>query len=235
MRDGGLSYDYDFIAIGSGIQLDRHSQIQAVPCPRGSDALGVLPTVMAPGSGGSMRILAWLPALLWLLATGPVATLRTLLRFRSARETIISPCMQNLEGELTMRSTRPWYWPFREALATEGRAIPTSIPTACAFAGKLAEATGSIAAKSIVETLFKVPTKAHCMGGGVMASAPGAGVCNGRNRVFGYRIMYICGGSVQSANLGVNPSQTIAALTEHAMSQIPEAAHQTWSAEADQP
>ncbi len=236
VRHPGSVEDFsEGIAIGSGIQLDRHTQVQAVRYPRGSDALGVLLTVMAPGSSGSMRILAWLWALLRLLATRPVATLRTLLPFRFARETIIFLCMQNLEGELTMRLKRPWYWPFRKALVTEGQAIPTSIPAANAFACKVAEATGGIAANSIVETLLNVPTTAHCIGGAVMASAPEAGVCDGRNRVFGYRNMYICDGSVLSANLGVNPSLTIAALTEHAMSQIPEAAHQTWTAEAGQP
>jgi hypothetical protein len=35
--------------------------------------------------------------------------------------------------------------------------------------------------------------------------------------------MYICDGSVLAANLGVNPSLTICALTERAMSFIPPA------------
>ena len=42
-----------------------------------------------------------------------------------------------------------------------------------------------------------------------------------RNRVFGYRNMYVCDGSVIAANLGVNPSLTICAMTERAMSFIP--------------
>jgi cholesterol oxidase len=41
--------------------------------------------------------------------------------------------------------------------------------------------------------------------------------------VFGYKNMYICDGSVLAANLGVNPSLTICALTERAMSFIPPA------------
>ena len=44
-----------------------------------------------------------------------------------------------------------------------------------------------------------------------------------RHRVFGYKNMYLCDGSVVAANLGVNPSLTITALAERAMSFIPPA------------
>ena len=56
-----------------------------------------------------------------------------------------------------------------------------------------------------------------------MAAAPSLGVVDEQNRVFGYRNMYICDGSVIAANLGVNPSLTICALTERAMGFIPPA------------
>ncbi len=54
-----------------------------------------------------------------------------------------------------------------------------------------------------------------------MADSPERGVIDSKNRVFGYQNMLICDGSMLSANLGVNPSLTITALTEHAMSHIP--------------
>jgi cholesterol oxidase len=41
--------------------------------------------------------------------------------------------------------------------------------------------------------------------------------------------MYICDGSVLAANLGVNPSLTITALSERAMSFIPLATDTTWN------
>ena len=41
--------------------------------------------------------------------------------------------------------------------------------------------------------------------------------------------MYVCDGSVVAANLGVNPSLTICALTERAMSYIPPAAEAGWN------
>ena len=54
-----------------------------------------------------------------------------------------------------------------------------------------------------------------------MAASRAEGVTDARNRVFGYRNMYICDGSVLAANLGVNPSLTICAVTERAMSFVP--------------
>lgn len=85
---------------------------------------------------------------------------------------------------------------------------------------------------SITEILFNIPTTAHCMGGAGMARTAAAGVCDGHNRVLGYANMYICDGSMLGANLGVNPSLTITALTELAMTRIPPAAQPLWAASA---
>jgi len=79
------------------------------------------------------------------------------------------------------------------------------------------------------EILFDIPGTAHCIGGCVIAESPERGVVDSRHRVFGYRNMYICDGSVLAANLGVNPSLTITALAERAMSFIPPAAETVWN------
>jgi len=78
------------------------------------------------------------------------------------------------------------------------------------------------------EILFNVPGTAHCIGGCVIADSSSNGVVDSHHRVFGYRNMYICDGSVVAANLGVNPSLTITALAERAMSFIPRAEETAW-------
>lgn len=87
---------------------------------------------------------------------------------------------------------------------------------------------------SLTEILFNIPMTAHCIGGAVMAQTAGEGVCDARSRVFGYRNLYICDGSIIGANLGVNPSLTITALAEHAMSHIPPALEQRWDTAAEE-
>jgi cholesterol oxidase len=81
----------------------------------------------------------------------------------------------------------------------------------------------------VPEILFNVPSTAHCLGGCVMSKSSSNGVVDSRNRVFGYRNMYVCDGSVVSANLGVNPSLTITALSERAMSFIPPVSENRWN------
>ena len=77
------------------------------------------------------------------------------------------------------------------------------------------------------EVLTGAPATAHILGGAVMGETPASGVIDAANRVFGYANMYVCDGSAISANPGVNPSLSITALTEHAMSKIPARANAT--------
>jgi cholesterol oxidase len=56
-----------------------------------------------------------------------------------------------------------------------------------------------------------------------MGSSPAGGVIDEKHRVFGYDGLYVVDGSSISANPGVNPSLTITALAERAMSAIPPA------------
>lgn len=218
------------VAIGSGIYIDEHTHIETTRYPAGSDAMGVLSTLMATGwpRWPWLRPLAWLLTLIKLLLTRPLTTLRMLWPVGYARETMIFLCMQTLEGHLDMELKRPWYWPFNKLLVSQGERIPACIPEANAFAIKAAEATGGVPANFVPEVFLNVPATAHCMGGAAIGRNRREGVCDGRNRVYGYRNMYICDGAMLGANLGVNPSLTITALTEHAMSHIPPAAEQRW-------
>jgi cholesterol oxidase len=93
---------------------------------------------------------------------------------------------------------------------------------------------GGTAMSMLPEILFNVPSTAHCLGGCVIAGSPAEGVIDNRHRVFGYQNMYVCDGSVVAANLGVNPSLTITALTERAMGFIPPISDAPWNREAEQ-
>ena len=105
---------------------------------------------------------------------------------------------------------------------TKGSQPKAQIP----FAARLAEQYGKLigGGKSFVvltESVLNMPSTAHILGGAVMGTNAEEGVIDKNNRVFAYKNMLICDGSTVSANPGVNPSLTITALSERAMSKIP--------------
>ena len=217
------------IAIGSGIYIDEHTHIEAVRYPNGSDAMGLLTTMLTDGRPGPQRIVLWVKNVLGSLLRHPFKTLRMLQPLGWAREAVILLCMQTLDGQIEMCWRRPWFWPFRKFLVSRGQKVPTYIPQANEFAKTVAQVAGGIAMSTLPEILFDVPGTAHCIGGCVIADSPDHGMVDNRHRVFGYKNMYICDGSVVAANLGVNPSLTITALAERAMSFIPQKAETRWN------
>jgi cholesterol oxidase len=209
------------VAIGSGVYIDEHTHIEAVRYPRGSDTLSFLTTILTDGRPGPQRITLWLKNILLAFLRHPIKTLRFLQPFGFARESVILLCMQALENHIEMQWRRPWFWPFRKVLVSRGKKVPTYIPHANDFAKKFAGLSGGTAMSMVPEILFDIPGTAHCIGGCAIAPSPEIGVVDSQQRVFGYKNMYICDGSVVAANLGVNPSLTITALAERAMSFIP--------------
>ena len=205
------------LAGGGSIYLDERPHIGVVRYPEGSDAIGLITTLMAGGRPGWIRILTWL----WTLLRQPLTALRMHNPVGFARQTMLLLVMQTADASLRMRLKRRLFWPFSKGLQSEGGPIPTFIPEANAFAEKGARALGSVPLTFLTEILFNISTTAHCMGGCAMADAPERGVMDVQNRVFGYQNMLVCDGSMLSANLGVNPSLTITALTERAMSHVP--------------
>ncbi len=204
------------IAIGSGIHIDRFTHIEATRYPRGSDALGLLATMLVTGSGWK-RIAKWIGNAF----RHPIKFARAGWPFGFARQTLILLVMQTIDATLRMRLRRRWFWPFTRLLCSEGDRIPTNIPAANVFAERAAAKLGGTAITSTPEILFGLPMTAHCIGGCVMGTDPEHGVIDAQHRVFGYRNLYVVDGAAVGANLGVNPSFTITALAERAMSFIP--------------
>ena len=64
---------------------------------------------------------------------------------------------------------------------------------------------------------------AHFLGGAVIGDSPATGVIDPYQRLYGHPGLHVMDGSAVSANLGVNPSMTITAQAERAMSLWPNA------------
>jgi cholesterol oxidase len=75
----------------------------------------------------------------------------------------------------------------------------------------------------VLEAWANIPTTAHILGGAAVGRDENAGVVDSRGRLFGYRNFLVCDGSTVPANPGVNPSLTITAMSEYAMSHVPAA------------
>ena len=133
--------------------------------------------------------------------------------------------MQTLDNAIALRA-RPRRFGNGVRLQTEQdsqRPNPTFIPIANHAAELLAKRIDGIPQSNVSEALANIPTTAHILGGAVIAASPDACVVDSRQRVFGYRNLLVCDGAAVPANVGVNPSLTITALAEHALSHIPAA------------
>lgn len=203
------------IAIGSALQTDEFSQLQPVRYSAGSGFWRLLMAPLVHGSSFFARMKNALVELVW----HPWEYLRMYLVRDWASRTQILLYMRTLEGALRFRRGR---FGMRSALEP-GQTPPTPfIPEAKELAEKYAGYVNGKPGVLATETLLGIPTTAHILGGAVMGDSPATGVIDSRNRVFGYRNLYVCDGSMIPANPGVNPSLTITALTERAMSKIPD-------------
>jgi cholesterol oxidase len=208
------------VAITSSIYPDPNTHIETVTYGDDGDSMHRLYTLLV---GDGTRVTRPLK-LLAQIVLHPKRLAQVLFPKHWSRRTIIVLVMQTLDNAIALR---PHQGPFGTLwLKTEQdpeRPIPTFIPVANEAAEWLAKRTGGIAQSSLTEALFNIPTTAHILGGAVIAPDPSQGVVDARQRVFGYENLLVCDGSAIPANVGVNPSLTITALAEHAMSHVPAA------------
>src|SRR5688500_9333278 len=95
------------------------------------------------------------------------------------------------------------------------------MPEATDIARRFADKLGGVPMSLLTETLMGVPSTAHILGGACIGATPDDGVIDAQHRVHGYDGLYVIDGSAMTANPGVNPSLTIAAMAERAMAFIP--------------
>ncbi len=101
-----------------------------------------------------------------------------------------------------------------------GAPNPTWIPAGNEAARLLAEEIGGVPGGSVTEA-FDIPVTAHILGGAAIGGSPETGVVDPYHRVYGHPGLHVVDGAAVSANLGVNPSLTITAQAERAMSFWP--------------
>jgi cholesterol oxidase len=206
------------VAITSSIYPDPHTHIETVTYGAAGDSMNTLYTLMVGDGTRATRPLR----LLAQIVRHPLKFAKVMWPKGWSRRTIILLVMQTLDNAIALRPKLKRSGDVR--LQTEQdpeRPNPTFIPVANEAAEWLAKRTGGIAQSSITEAMMNIPTTAHILGGAVIGHGPEDGVVDANQRVFGYENLLVCDGAAVPANVGVNPSLTITALAEHAMSTIP--------------
>ena len=148
----------------------------------------------------------------------PLAYFRVFFTKDFARQSVILLFMQHLDS--TLRFKKGWF--NLKSGMSKGKAPTAFMPEAKMLAEKTAKVIDGKPMVLATEALTGIPTTAHILGGAVIGQSPEEGVIDCNHKVFGYENMYVCDGSSVSANPGVNPALTITAMTERAMSLIPE-------------
>jgi cholesterol oxidase len=213
------------VAITSILHTDEHSHIEPVRYGTGSDFFRFLMGPHPPRPHAPGRITRSLGSILrnprkWAKAYG-------LSREHHAKKSQILLYMRTLEGTIRLELGRSVMRGFRRSLVSRvddpAGAPKAFMDEASSLAERFAAKTGGVLTSLLAETLTGAPTTAHILGGACMGESRDDGVIDHRHRVLGYDDLYIIDGSAISANPGVNPSLTITALAERAMSFIPPA------------
>jgi cholesterol oxidase len=210
------------IAIGSILHTDEHSHIEPVRYSAGSGFFRSLGMPHVSGATFWVRFARMMGAAL----RHPLKLLRAWLTWDWAKSTMILLYMRSLDGHIRLRRGRSLTTGFRVGMTTalgEGAAPTASIPEATALAQRVGGKVDGLPMSLVTETMLGIPTTAHILGGCCMGDSPETGVIDKSCRAFGYEGLYVIDGSAISANPGVNPSLTICALAEHAMSAVPPA------------
>jgi len=204
------------IAITSSIHPDENTHLEPVRYGKGSNAMGLLQTLATEGDSDVPR---WKQFLSYLVRH-PIIAARLVHQYRWSERTMILLVMQSRDNSLTTYTTKRFgRWWYRSKQG-HGEPNPAFIRAGYEANQAIAEEIGGIAGSTWSE-LFNIPMTAHFLGGCAIGANPEEGVIDPYHRVFGHPGLSVVDGAAVSANLGVNPSLTITAQAERAMSFWP--------------
>ncbi len=219
-RDGAVDYSQG-IAITSIFAVDDVTRIEPVRFPHGSSIIRLL---AAPMIEDGRNFLVRLFKMIGYGLRRPLDFLYTKLSRRWSRRSTILLIMQTEERTMRLRLRRHFTTFFRRGLVSQlppGANLAPESEVTQGLTRAFADKTNGIAQDSLLSGLFNIPTTAHILGGCPMGRSETDGVIDTRCEVFNYPGLYVVDGSIMPANPGINPSLTIAALAEYAMSHIP--------------
>ncbi|MFG2330465.1 GMC oxidoreductase [Streptomyces sp. NPDC048604] len=203
------------VAITSSIHPDDNTHIEPVRYGKGSNSMGALTILQVPY--GAHRVRRWLLE----MVKHPTLAVRAMSNRRWSERTIIGLVMQSLDNSLTTyRKPGGIGKGLLTARQGHGAPNPTQIEAATQAASLLADEINGFAGSNVGE-LMGTPLTAHFLGGCPIGGDAESGVIDPYHRLYGHPGISVVDGAAVSANLGVNPSLTITAQAERAMSFWP--------------
>ncbi len=207
------------IAIGSLLHTDDNSHLEIVRYSKGSDFWKLSHFPYSTGNHFFSRFFGMIRSVL----SAPLQYLKIYSR-AWASNTVVLLFMQSLDSTIRFKKNI-----FGGISSHKGKGnLPTiNLPESIELTKKYAKIIKGKPTSFALESIAGIPSTAHILGGAVMGKNESEGVINDHNQVFGYENMYVIDGSMISANPGVNPSLSITAIAERAMSFIPNAENAT--------
>lgn len=211
------------VAITTSFHVDERTHVENVRYGPGSNLMGMLATLLVPGD----RPLATRLGSFALQAVGaPVRTLRLASLRRWSERSVIALVMQTADNSLTLSLRKRFGRRYLTSEQGEGEPNPSYLPSAHravkAIAARLEQASGvRTEAQGSWPEVFGIPLTAHFLGGAVVSESAERGVVDAYHRVWNYPGLHVVDGAAVPANPGVNPSLTITALAERAVSLWP--------------
>jgi cholesterol oxidase len=220
-REGRVDYSQG-IAITSHFWIDEVTSVEPVRYPRGSSFIRNIAMPLIEMEGGTRQRLR---ALGRELVRRPYDFLKVRLLPDWARDTTVLLVMQTVENRMRFKRGRSLFTLFRQGLVSErdkNLPIPNVIEAGRQVLDLFTQRTNGVPAASVNDVLMGTPSTAHILGGCGIGADESNGVVDLNHQVFNYPGLYVADASVIPANLGVNPSLTITAMAERAMSRIPQ-------------
>jgi cholesterol oxidase len=207
------------LAITSVFNPDEHTHVEVVKYSDGSNALKWFFSLSAHGNVSNLKRTF---RLVYVSLRNPVKFLKVIFNMKWSTNLVIFLVMHHIENYMRM-IWKPGLFGGRIVLDNSGhKRVPAFIDVGQRVMEEYARKAKGIAQNIILEVMFNRPTTAHILGGCPMSESISDGVVNPDLSVHGYPGIHIVDGSVIQGNIGVNPSFTILAMAEYAMSKIPE-------------
>lgn len=221
-RQGSDQRDFSKgVAITSHFWVDDVTSVEPVRYPRGSSLMRNLSVPLVDLKGG---LLSRLAQFVTYTVRQPYDFLKARLLPDWARDSTILLIMQTVDNRMALTRGRNIWTLFRKGLVSNLDAtvpIPAVIDAGRKVVEMFSQKINGVPASTVNEVVFNMASTAHILGGCNIGADEKSGVVNLYHEMFNYPGLYVADGSVIPANLGVNPSLTITAMTERAMSYIP--------------